>query len=102
MSRTGRGWQPTRGVRLGQTGSRRAENAASASAPPSDVVDDELNEVRVAVNDDDVLDGVGGRFSWPRSLPRRPVAFRPGFRHRYPVAEALAGIGEVSVPAERG
>ena len=67
-----------------------------------DVLDDEQHEVLVAIADDNVFDRVGRRFPWPRSLPRRPVPLQPGPRHCHPVAEPLAGIREITVPAERG
>ncbi|WP_166784178.1 hypothetical protein [Cryobacterium gelidum] len=41
-----------------------------------DAVDDELHKVLVAIADDHVVDGIGGRFAWPRSLARRSVSFR--------------------------
>ena len=71
-------------------------------APPSHVVDDELHEVLVTIPNDDIFDGVGRLFARPRSLPRRSVSLQPRARHRDPVAEPLAGIREVTVPAERG
>ena len=71
-------------------------------APPGDVVYDELHEVLVAIADDHVFDGVCRRFAWPWSLARRPVALKPRPRNRDPVAKPLAGIREVSMPAERG
>ena len=71
-------------------------------APSGDVVDDELREVLVAVADRDVLDSLGRKFSRPGRLARRSVAFQARPRCRDPVVEALAGIGEVAVPSERG
>ncbi len=69
-------------------------------APLGDV--DELHKVLVTITDDDVFHRVGRQFTWPSSLPRRPVAFQPRPRDRDPVAKPLAGIGEVTVPAEWG
>jgi hypothetical protein len=70
--------------------------------PPGHVIDDELYEVLVAITNDDVFDRVGGRFSWPRSLPRKPVAFQSWPPHCHPVAKPLAGIREIAMLSERG
>ena len=67
-----------------------------------DVLDYELGEVPVAVADRNVLHGIGGWFSWPNCLPSGAVAVKARAGGGYPVVEALAGVREVAVPAERG
>lgn len=44
--------------------------------PPGDVVDDELHEVLITIANDDILDGVGGRFPRLCRLPSGSVAFQ--------------------------
>ena len=88
--------------RVGSHGVDASRECCLGLTPPSDVVDDELHKVLVAVAVDDVFGCVCGRFSWPGSLASRPVAFQARPRLCHPVAKPLAGIREIAMPAEQG
>lgn len=78
---------------------RRFESNLGGAAT-GDVVDDKAHEVVVAVGDLYFFDCVCRRLARPGGLPCRSVAVEPGARRGDPVVETLAGVGEVSVPAE--
>jgi hypothetical protein len=64
-----------------------------------DVLNDKHCKILVAVADADVFD-IGGRFARPSSLSRGSITVESRPRCRYPVVESLAGVSEVTVPAE--
>ncbi len=70
-------------------------------AASRDVLNDEQHEVLFAVADHNVLGSVRRRLAGPACLARRSLALETRSGCRHPVAEALAGVGKISVPAER-
>jgi hypothetical protein len=70
-------------------------------AARGDIVEDELHEVLIPVSDDRVLDRACRVLAGPGGLPGRAVSVETGAGSGDPVAEPLAGVGEVAVPAQR-
>ena len=71
------------------------------AATCGDVVDYELDEVRVAVGDDRLCCRLNGCFARPRGLPGGAVAVQSGARGRDPLAQPVPRVAEVAVPRER-
>mgnify|MGYP001020131423 CR=1 FL=1 len=65
-----------------------------------DLVEDELDEVFVAVGDRRLVHVISGFFARPGGLAGGTVAVQPGAGGSDPVAQALAGVGEVAMPAQ--
>lgn len=72
-----------------------------ACVAPLDVLDDEAQEVAVAMFDDTVGFWFDGVFAWPGGLAGWPVTVESGAGQGYPVSEAVSCFGEVVVPGQR-
>ena len=72
---------------------------AGGTAARGDIVEDELHEVLIPVSDDRVLDRACRVLAGPGGLPGRAVSVETGSGSGDPVAEPLAGVGEVAVPS---
>ena len=73
----------------------------SVVAAPN-IVQNEADEVGVAVGYDRLLDRFARVFSRPYGLTGRSVAIQPGAGCGYPVTQALPCIDKVAVPAQWG
>ena len=65
-----------------------------------DLVDDVLDEVGVSVGDDGFVVGGLGVFAGPGGLAGGAASVQAGAGGGDPVAQAVAGVGEVAVPAQ--